>query len=79
MDASGPAPLPISPLNGSALGLAQQVKAVDELVLRAVAEGSRALAVQAVALHPLVDSVSVAREILNGYHRALPDHYARFR
>jgi 6-phospho-beta-glucosidase len=79
VDASGPTPLPVSPLTASALGLAQQVKAVDELVIRAVDEGSRSLAVQAIALHPLVDSVTVAREVLAGYQRALPDHYAVFR
>jgi 6-phospho-beta-glucosidase len=79
VDASGPTPLAISPLSGSALGLAQQVKAVDELVIRAVAEGSRSLAVQAIALHPLVDSVTVARDVVAGYQRALPDFYSRFR
>ncbi|HET8987763.1 MAG TPA: 6-phospho-beta-glucosidase [Humibacillus sp.] len=79
VDASGPTPLPVSPLTGAALGLAQQVKAVDELVIRAVLEGSGALAAQAIALHPLVDSVTVARELLAGYKRILPDFYARFR
>ena len=79
VDASGPTPLPVSPLTGAALGLAQQVKAVDELVIRAVAEGSSAVAAQAIALHPLVDSVTVARELLAGYRRALPDFYERFR
>ena len=79
VDGSGPTPLPVSPLIGSALGLAQQVKAVDELVMRAVTAGSRSLATQAIAQHPLVDSVTVAREVLAGYQRALPDHYDRFR
>jgi len=79
VDGSGPTPLPVSPLIGSALGLAQQVKAVDELVIRAVTAGSRSLATQAIAQHPLVDSVTVAREVLAGYERALPDHYDRFR
>jgi 6-phospho-beta-glucosidase len=79
VDASGPTPLSVSPLTGSALGLAQQVKAVDELVIRAVADESRSLAVQAIALHPLVDSVTVARELFAGYQRALPALYARFR
>jgi 6-phospho-beta-glucosidase len=79
VDASGPTPLPVSPLTGSALGLAQQVKAVDELVINAVAQGSGSLAVQAFALHPLVDSVTVARELLAGYQRRLPDLYSRFR
>ena len=79
VDASGPTPLPVSRLTGAALGLAQQVKAVDELVISAVVEGSSSLAAQAIALHPLVDSVTVARELLAGYQRALPDFYARFR
>ena len=79
VDSSAPTPLPVSPLTGSALGLAQQVKAVDELVIRAVVEGSESVAAQAIALHPLVDSVTVARELLAGYRRALPDFYARFR
>jgi len=79
VDSSGPTPLPVSPLTGSALGLAQQVKAVDELVIRAVVEESDSLAAQAIALHPLVDSVTVARELLAGYRRILPDFYARFR
>ncbi|WP_404390205.1 6-phospho-beta-glucosidase [Humibacillus xanthopallidus] len=78
VDSSGPTPLPVSPLTGSALGLALQVKAVDELVIRAVVEGSKSVAAQAIALHPLVDSVTVARELLAGYRRALPDFYARF-
>ena len=79
VDASGPTTLPVSHLTGAALGLAQQVKAVDELVISAVVEGSSCLATQAIALHPLVDSVTVARELLAGYQRALPDFYARFR
>ena len=79
VSAAGPVPLPVTPLRGHQLGLVQQVKAVDELVLRAVREGSESLAVQALALHPLVDSVTVARELMAGYHRALPGHYERFR
>lgn len=77
--ADGPVPLSVSPLRGRSLGLVQQVKAVDELVLRAVAERSRRLAVQALASHPLVDSVTVARDLLAGYRRALPEHYDRYR
>jgi 6-phospho-beta-glucosidase len=78
VDSSGPSPLTVSPLTGAALGLAQQVKAVDELVIRAVTEESATIAAQAMALHPLVDSVTVARELVAGYRRALPDFYARY-
>ena len=70
--AAGPRPTVVSPLPGHALGLAQQVKAVDELVIAAATEGSVARAVEAFALHPLVDSVSVARRLLAGYRERLP-------
>ncbi|WP_460626278.1 6-phospho-beta-glucosidase [Intrasporangium mesophilum] len=79
VSADGPAPLLVTPLAGHPLGLAQQAKAVDELVLEAVREGSESLAVQAFALHPLVDSVTVARDLMAGYRRSLPDFYDRFR
>ncbi|MEO6997650.1 MAG: 6-phospho-beta-glucosidase, partial [Terracoccus sp.] len=76
--ASGPEPLPVSPLPGHALGLAQQVKAVDELVIAAAADRSPALAVQALALHPLVDSVTTARVILQRCRARVPSLDAVF-
>jgi len=79
VDAAGPVPLPVSALPGHALGLAQQVKAVDELVIRAAVEQSRSLAVEAFALHPLVDSVTVAREVMGAYERRLPAFYCALR
>ena len=79
VDAAGPVPLPVSPLPGHALGLAQQVKAVDELVIRAAVEQSRSLAVEAFALHPLVDSVTVAREVMSAYEHRLPAFYCALR
>ena len=74
--ATGPSPVSVSPLVGHPLGLVQQVKAVDELVIRAAMERSRSLAVQAFALHPLVDSVTVARALLDGYRHRMPDFYS---
>lgn len=79
VDAGGPVPLPVSALAGHQLGLVQQVKAVDELVIRAATERSRSLAVEAFALHPLVDSVTVARELLDGYRHRLPAFYSDLR
>ena len=79
VDAAGPVPLPVSALPGHALGLTQQVKAVDELVIRAAVEQSRSLAVEAFALHPLVDSVTVARELMSAYERRLPGFYCALR
>ena len=51
----------------------QQVKAVERHTISAVTTGSMAEALKAFALHPLVDSVSVARELLAGYVAANPD------
>lgn len=48
------------------------MKAVERAVLDAAATGSRAGAVQAFALHPLVDSVSVARRLVDGYTKVHP-------
>ena len=79
VDAAGPVPLPVSALPGHALGLTQQVKAVDELVIRAAVEQSRSLAVEAFALHPLVDTVTVAREVKSAYERRLPGFYCALR
>jgi 6-phospho-beta-glucosidase len=55
------------------LGLMQQVKAVERHTIAAVRAGSKSEALKAFALHPLVDSVSVARELLAGYVAANPD------
>jgi 6-phospho-beta-glucosidase len=77
--AAGPATLPVSPLRGRELGLVQQVKAVDELVIRACREGSASVAVQAFASHPLVDSVTVARQLWSGYQERLAPFYAGLR
>jgi 6-phospho-beta-glucosidase len=79
VDADGPHPVPTSPLEGHPLGLVQQVKAVDRLVIEAATTGSERRAVQAFALHPLVDSVTVARELLRGYRARIPLVDAVFR
>ena len=59
-------------LGGAELGLVQQVKAVEQLTIRASLERDPGLALQALALHPLVDSVAVARELLAVYRRNEP-------
>ena len=67
VDATGARPLATSPLDGHQLGLVQQVKAVEQLTIEAARTGSPYLALKAFALHPLVDSVSVARDLVRGY------------
>jgi len=67
VDAAGARPLPVTPLDAHAAGLVTTVKAVERAVLEAALTGSRAAALRAFALHPLVDSVSVARRLLDTY------------
>ena len=78
VDRSGFAPRPVTPLAGHQLGLVQQVKECERLVIEAARTGSVAAAVKAFAVHPLVDSVSVARQLLDGYRAAIPEVDAVF-
>lgn len=67
VDANGAHPVAVSPLPGHAAGLVTTVKAVERAVLDAAGSGSRSAAVRAFALHPLVDSVQVARGLVEAY------------
>jgi len=73
VDADGPHPLPTLSLAGHQLGLVQQVKAVEQMTIEAARGRSASLALKALALHPLVDSVSTARVLLKGYRHRHPD------
>ncbi|MFE2040701.1 6-phospho-beta-glucosidase [Streptomyces sp. NPDC059477] len=72
VDANGAHPVAVDPLPGHATGLVCAVKAVEREVLAAVDSGSRTTAVKAFALHPLVDSVNVARRLVDGYTAVHP-------
>lgn len=72
LDDTGPRPLAPTQPGGAELGLLQQVKAVEQLTIRAAVDHNPDLAVQALALHPLVDSVTVARDLLTAYLRTNP-------
>ncbi|MGW3463922.1 6-phospho-beta-glucosidase [Streptomyces olivaceoviridis] len=72
VDANGAHPVAVDPLPGHATGLVCAVKAVEREVLVAAESGSRATAVKAFALHPLVDSVNVARRLVEGYTAVHP-------
>ncbi|MFH9859312.1 6-phospho-beta-glucosidase [Streptomyces sp. NPDC017202] len=72
VDANGAHPVAAAPLPEHATGLVCAVKAVEREVLAAAASGSRAGAVKAFALHPLVDSVNVARRLVEGYTAVHP-------
>ncbi|MEU8540552.1 6-phospho-beta-glucosidase [Streptomyces sp. NPDC048717] len=67
VDASGAHPVSVDPLPGHAVGLVTSVKAVEREAMAAAESCSRAAAVKAFALHPLVDSVGVARRLLDNY------------
>ncbi|MCM3661535.1 6-phospho-beta-glucosidase [Georgenia satyanarayanai] len=70
-------PHAVAPLDGEMAGLITTVKASEQLVLRALDEGSRELAWRAFANHPLVDSTEVARQLVEDYCAAMPDVAAR--
>ncbi|MEU6423444.1 6-phospho-beta-glucosidase [Streptomyces spiralis] len=72
VDAGGAHPVSVEPLPGHATGLVCAVKAVEREVLAAAESGSRETAVKAFALHPLVDSVNVARGLVEDYMRVHP-------
>jgi 6-phospho-beta-glucosidase len=72
VDGKGPRPLPTTAPAGSELGLLQQVKAVEQYTIRSARDRDPAQALKAFALHPLVDSVTVARELLATYRRNTP-------
>jgi 6-phospho-beta-glucosidase len=72
VDGAGARPLAPTQPEGAELGLLQQVKAVERLTIRAAVDRDPDLAVQALALHPLVDSVTVASDLLTAYRRINP-------
>jgi 6-phospho-beta-glucosidase len=70
---AGARPLASTEPVGWARGLMETVKEVEQLTIRASRERSRALAVEAIALHPVVPSVGAAEAILDDYLERLPE------
>jgi len=73
VDGSGAHPYPGAALPPHGTSLVQRIKATERAVLSAAAERSRAVAVRAMASHPLIDSVPVARRLIAEYQRRLPE------
>lgn len=73
VDANGVHPLSTEQPNLAQSGLMQRVKAVEQHTIAAAVHGDASEALKAFALHPLVDSVSVARELLAGYRDRIPE------
>lgn len=73
VDADGARPIAVSQLTDHQAGLVCAVKAVERATIEAAATGSRAAAIRAFAWHPLVDSVTLAHQLLDGYAANLPE------
>jgi 6-phospho-beta-glucosidase len=63
VDGRGAHPLVTDPLPATIRGLVQAVKAYEELAAKAGAEGDERSALQALAIHPLVPSFTVAQQL----------------
>ncbi len=72
VDAAGPRPLPALPLDPYQQGVVITMKDIERTVITAARSGSRSLAVRALALHPLVDSVRHAQLIIDRQLAELP-------
>lgn len=73
VDGRGPNAVDVGPLGMHAQGLVTSVKDVERTTIAAARSGSHDLAVRALALHPLVGSVPVARRILEAELAELPE------
>jgi 6-phospho-beta-glucosidase len=73
VDASGAHPVAVGEVPAHQAALIGAVKAVEEATIAAALSGSSRLAVEAMALHPLVPSVEVARAIFAGYRARIPE------
>ncbi|WP_330278044.1 6-phospho-beta-glucosidase [Lentzea sp. NBC_00516] len=67
VDANGARPVSVSQVPDEGVGLVTALKVVERATIKAAISGERAHAVKALALHPLVDSVSVARKIVDAH------------
>lgn len=72
VDANGAHPVAIEQLPEPAAGLVASVKAAERSAIEAAVSGSRRAALTALAIHPLVDSVTVAHRILDAYIQQHP-------
>jgi 6-phospho-beta-glucosidase len=73
VDAGGPRPLVVDQLPEYARSLVCGVKTVERAVIDAAIHASPSAALKALALHPLVDSVTVARRLLDNYLNKIPE------
>jgi len=67
VDTAGAHPLATAEPPAAELSLMIRMKEIERLTIRSVLEQDPELAYRAIALHPLVDSVAVARELFESY------------
>lgn len=78
VDGGGAHPLAIGDVPLEIRGLLQAVKSYEELAVRAAVEGSKRLALQALAAHPLVPSFTVAQRLLDRILEANAEYLPQF-
>jgi 6-phospho-beta-glucosidase len=71
-DANGAHSIAMNQLPTHAVGLVTTVNAAERAVIEAAVSGSGRAALTALAIHPLIDSVTVAHRILDTYAQRLP-------
>jgi 6-phospho-beta-glucosidase len=76
--AAGAQPVAVGAVPAHARALVETIKAVERATIDAALTGSTALAIKALALHPLVPSVTAARDIFADYRAHLPELEERF-
>ncbi|GAA0558095.1 6-phospho-beta-glucosidase [Paractinoplanes ferrugineus] len=72
VDGSGAHPHPDATVPAHGIELVRRVKATERAILAAATQGSRTMAVRAMAAHPLVDSEPIARRLVDEYVSRLP-------
>lgn len=70
VDGSGAKPMKFRNLPESNLLLIQTIKRYERLTVEAVKQKSKALAVEALTIHPLVNSYSLAKDLVEAYCKA---------
>jgi 6-phospho-beta-glucosidase len=76
---TGAVPTAVGEVPAHARALIETIKQVERTTIRAAVTGSRQLAIEALALHPLVPSVTTARRIFEAYASRQPQLAERFR
>ncbi|MEU5591591.1 6-phospho-beta-glucosidase [Streptomyces sp. NPDC020298] len=73
VDANGARPITGAPLPDHGQGLVHAVKAAERAVIHAATTTDRAHALRALTIHPLIDSYTVAKRLLDAYQHHFPE------